>query len=248
MRPETMEKALEFVQDEPNTLYLQNRNEGGSSKKDWQQPSSSSNFKLPLNNFTPKMTPFNTQFKPPNFNMPGPSRPFTMQSPPRPGWQPNQFNNQLQQPRGLTRTQQMMRAPIPNYNPQSNVFRLPNRPQQQPSFQPGNSAPQPMSGVSHFVPKPLPPSGHDWRKFGNPSPSNYFKTRDANFYEYNDSCDYFNYDDNYYTDDQYYYQQYPEDYYNYVQYEKPTEIQELEQSPANNEQNFQVESKSEKPI
>lgn len=42
MRPETMEKALEFVQDELNTLYLQNRNEGGSSKKDWQQPSSSS--------------------------------------------------------------------------------------------------------------------------------------------------------------------------------------------------------------
>lgn len=50
-----------------------------------------------------------------------------------------------------------------------------------------------MSGVSHYVVKERPPlgqlSGHDWRKQGNPPPSNYFKTREMNVNEcasYND--------------------------------------------------------------
>ncbi|XP_061385253.1 LOW QUALITY PROTEIN: uncharacterized protein LOC133320633 [Danaus plexippus] len=54
--------------------------------------------------------------------------------------------------------------------------KLPNSPQQpQQPFKP-----RPMSGVSHFIPRNLPPTGHDWRKFGNPPPSNYFKTHHMN--------------------------------------------------------------------
>lgn len=49
-----------------------------------------------------------------------------------------------------------------------------------------------MSGVSHFATKPLPPSGHDWRKFGNPPPSNYFKTRDVNVNDCVTYDDYYN--------------------------------------------------------
>lgn len=39
--------------------------------------------------------------------------------------------------------------------------------------------------ISHYVTRQLPQNpaltGHDWRKFGNPNPSNYFKTREMNY-------------------------------------------------------------------
>lgn len=59
-----------------------------------------------------------------------------------------------------------------------------------------------MSGVSHYVTKTLPPSrpgisGHDWRKSGNPPPTNYFKTREMNF----NDCLNEPYFDEYYTTD-----------------------------------------------
>lgn len=255
MRPESMEKALEFVQDELNTLYLQQRAEGNSNRKDWQQQtlfSSNHNSKLPHNNLLPKLPSFKEQY----FNMPGPSRPFPVQGQSNQGWRPN-FPPQIQH-RGFNRTQQMMRAPPPNYNPQNNGFKLLNKPQQpSPQFKPAynNNTPRPMSGVSHFVPKPLPPSGHDWRKFGNPPSNNYFKTRDVNFGDFSDPHDYndfYNYDYNNYSDYDYCnYDQHAEYYTDYDQYysEEPTvtAAPELSETPNINDENFQTTLKLEKP-
>lgn len=253
MRPETMEKALEFVQEELNTLYLQQRNEG-PSRKEWVQPSSfNQNYNLPLNNFAQKLPVFNMSgpSRPQVLNIPGPPRQQPMPFRPTQGWKPNNMPS-MQPPRGPSRTQQMFRAPPPNYNPQSHVFRIPNRPQQQSSFNSG--APRPMSGVSHFVPKPLPPSGHDWRKFGNPPPSNYFKTREINFndfeYDYQPyyECDYNQFE--YYQDDTYNnYEQYADCYYNYEQAqasETPI-VEEIDQTAVQpGEENFQQVPKSDK--
>lgn len=248
MRPETMEKALEFVQEELNTLYMQQRSEGGLSKKDWQQPiASSPNFNLPLNTFVPR--PTNALAMKPMFSMPGPSRQYPPQPQPSQGWRPNPAHNMhMQPPRGPTRTQQMMRAPPPNYNAQNNAFRMPFRPQPQQSNNFG--APRPMSGVSHFVPKQLPFTGHDWRKFGNPPPSNYFKTREVNFNE----CDY-GYDNDYYSyyDDPNYYFDYYQDYdscepdyscYEQSSYPEPPRVEEVAQT---HDENFHKEPKSERP-
>lgn len=94
------------------------------------------------------------------------------------------------QPRMPTNTQRMFAAPPPNYNPRSNIFRLPprNNPPQ---------GPQPMSGVQRFIPRQLP--------LNNNSQSNYFKPREMNINEcatYDDS--YYGYcyepEYNYYTD------------------------------------------------
>jgi hypothetical protein len=129
MRPESMEKALEFVQEELNTLYLQERNEG-PSRKEWGQPSNN-RYNLPLNNFAQKLPSFNMPgpSRPHVFNIPGPARQQAMPVQHTQGWKPNVMH-QMQHPRGLTRTQQIFRTPPPNYSPQSNVFRLTNRPQQ----------------------------------------------------------------------------------------------------------------------
>lgn len=111
-----------------------------------------------------------------------------------------------------TRTQQMFGARPPNYNPQSGAFRMPPRPHF--NSNPNTHAPRPMSGVSHFTPRVLPPSGHDWTKHGNPPPTNYFKTRDVNVNEcisYDDYCNY-QYDDSYNTDSYY---TVPDSYNNY---------------------------------
>lgn len=174
MRPETIEKALEFVHEEVNTLYLQRRNDNFSEKKNIPphgqigQP-----FKFPN-------TQVSSSPRPPTFNTPGPSR----QLPQRvPIWRPPQ-NLQY---RGPSRTQQVFGAQLPNYRPSTNVFKL----------APRNSVPdaintvKPMSGVSHYVSKPMPVRGHDWSKFGNPPPTNYFRSREANFnYFYNEpTCD-----------------------------------------------------------
>ncbi|KAL4717654.1 hypothetical protein ACJJTC_000803 [Scirpophaga incertulas] len=116
MRPETMEKALEYVQDELNTLYLQSRNENGPChKKEWPPQSlSNQNFNLPLNNFVPKLSNAPTFPRQPLFNIPSTSRqPIQHHSQ---GWRPNNMPNN-NSPRGFTRTQQMFRAPPPNYNP-----------------------------------------------------------------------------------------------------------------------------------
>lgn len=224
MRPETIEKALEFVQDELNVIYLQQRN---NLATDQRKPSSSSAPHNSYQQFTqPKFPPMNNNFNPPKFS-PGPS------------WQkPNfnpQFNNHQRTPMQPTRTQQMFRAPLPNYN---SGFRIPNRNPPQ-----NNSGPKPMSGVSHFVTKPLPPRipGHDWQKFGNPPPSNYFRSRELNFnefcdyndYEYgndgNDSANYNYYNTDYDYND--YYGQYVNDDYDNNQYCEQQDLPPIENSP-----------------
>lgn len=203
MRPDTIEKALEFVHEEINTMYLQQRNDHLPERRPVQSTSSfnPSTYQIkPFNLHTPQPVTFSAPF-----NQPGPSKSFYQPQPPRPmqAWRPQvPFN------RGPTRTQQMLSAPPPNHRPQSNVFRLP---QQRPSYTPINNGPKPMSGVSHFVPKPMPrPStGHDWTQQGNPPPSNYFKTREMNVNEV-DFYDYYEYPDYAYND--YYDQFYPVPY------------------------------------
>lgn len=248
MRPETIEKALEFVQEETNTIYLQNRNQRLPDRKPSNYsgpmtlPNFASGFKMPYQPFSMPAP------RPITYGMPGPSRPyFTQQSAPQ--WKPNYF-----QPRqfGPTRTQQIFRALPNNYNPQHNNFQIPPRPQQAPQ----QAFPRPMSGVSHFVSKPLPPTntltGHDWSKFGNPPPTNYFKTREVNLNDCYSDSDY--YVDNYDTNC---------DYYDYSEYYLPygydpsiqecTDYQPITQTVTNDvtdanvtDQDFQKVAKSDK--
>lgn len=172
MRPESIEKALEFVQEELNIMYLQQRNDA---------PKAQTAQNTPKILYKPPMmpaVPFNSLNvpRPPVPNWPAPVGQRGYQTQPQ-AFKfniPNQHQNRMP-----TRTQQMFRAPLPNYNPPSNVFRLQPR-----TNQPQNSGPKPMSGVQHFVPKPLPMMpGHDWQRNGNPPPNNYFKTRELNLSE-----------------------------------------------------------------
>nr|WPN07708.1 ORF1 [Ectropis grisescens TED virus] len=229
MRPDTIEQALKFTHEEVNTLYMQQRNEQFTEKK--MQVSASS---IPLQ-------PLRRLDMPPPLHAPGPYRP-TFAQPQRmlPAWRP-----QGPQFKGPTRTQQMFAAQPPNYRPQSNLFKLPQR----------NT---PMSGVSHYVTKPFPAPArqlHDWSKHGNPPPSNYFKTREMNFNEfydqqlYNDpqtSYDYYDFDDqDYYdhTDYPYVYaQEHPE--YNMESY--AVEVNEPEPNSAAQEQDFSKTKKLDK--
>lgn len=200
MRPETIEKALEYVQEEANVMYLQER----------------SDFPKPPNNH--KM--FNTNphhpssWRPQHFTPPIPNSPAPVGMRPPPP-QPFKFNPQPNHPfqnRVPNRTQQMFRALPQSYNPNSNLFRL-----QAKNNVPQNLGPKPMSGVQHFTPKPML-SGHDWRRSGNPPPNNYFKSREMNVNE----CA--AYDDSYNTDG-YCYE--PEYYYNdYSDYYSPYGILE----------------------
>ena len=109
-----------------------------------------------------------------------------------------------------------------------------------------------MSGVSHFVPKPLPSTGHDWRTAGNPPPSNYFRTREVNNYDvafdpyYDLACAMYNQDYDAYHE-------YLDFYTNYGQYEAPI-VEELKPNAdeTGNEnrkpdENFPEVPKSEKP-
>lgn len=242
MRPETIEKALEYVQEELNIMYLQQRND--PPKNNTQNTSKATSHNIVLN------TPSAMRPVP---NWPVPVEPRYYQPQPQgfrfnsPNAQPQAFKFNSQQNRFPSRTQQMFRAPPPNYNPQSNVFRLPPRPNPQQNFNV-----KPMSGVQHFTPKPMI-SGHDWRKSGNPPPTNYFKSREVNlneFYspDYSYYTDYPDYD--YYTD--------PNDYFNPYDYTaNPTYcndsydneiVSELESQPGpsceTQPQDFQLDKKS----
>lgn len=188
MRPETIEKALEYVQEEVNVMYLQNRNESLSDRK---HPHYQPIIKMSPIHSVPSVPPM-PMAQPHKFANPLPNwqqRPGTV-----PLWKPNnnyshpQFSAPQRMVNMPTRTQQMFRAPPPNYNPHSNVFRM--QPRNPNNFGANHSAaPKPMSGVVPYVPKPLPPSGHDWTRHGNPPPNNYFKSRETNFndcYGYDD--------------------------------------------------------------
>lgn len=242
MRPVTIEKALEYVQEELNIMYLQSRNE------------------TPKNQMTPKVNPIPHQipvtpprpfnFQPPGLNWPVPMGHRPMRPSPQPFKLPEQ--NQYRMP---SNTQRMFAAQPPNYNPRSNVFRLPPR-----SNPPQPQGPQPMSGIQRFTPKPLPHTkmitGHDWSKYGNPQPTNYFKTRDLNMNEcaaYHDS--YYGYcqpESDYYTD--YSDSGFAPDFtYEPTYYETTTEHQlpdeyQPQAGPSHEEQDFQEVSNSLKRI
>jgi hypothetical protein len=248
MRPDSIEKALEYVQEELNIQYLQQRNES--------VPRHHIAFRTPPAQPTGFLMskPFN--YNVPNINSQAAQRFIPPPPPQRSSMQPQPFRfnppvNTHAQPH-MSRTQQIFSTPPPRYNPQSNTFRLPPRPQ--PQYQ---QPPKPMSGVQHYVPKVLPPtlSGHDWRRSGNPAPNNYFKSREVNFNE----CAY---DSPYYTD--YYYDSEPyndlTDYYNHdysydhdnrVQYYEPTdntavEIDNEHRESSSTEQDFQQSRPSDK--
>lgn len=243
MRPETIEKALEYVQEELNILYQQQRTDN--------QPRPQVGFRPP-----PAMPTGFSVPKPVNFNAPihslanQPMQRFTPQPPAQryvqPQSQPFKFNNNFQQ-RMPSRTQQMFGAPPPRYNPQSNNFRLP------PRNQPQLSNPRPMSGVQHFIPKALPPtlSGHDWRRFGNPPPNNYFKSREINLNEcayYDDSYYQDYYDTDYYNDvSDYNYYDTTYDYDDRVQFYEPTTSAESNDEPQASCSNSNTESDFQKP-
>lgn len=188
MRPPTIEKALEYVQEELNILYLQTRNDHLPEKKSWQ---------IPLKSIEPQ-----TQSqKPFTFNMPGPSRPASL---PVQNYKMNYSQKTRQFP---SRTQQMFAAPPPNYNPHSHMFRLPPQNISQQNL----NSPKPMSGVSHFVSKNLPPTNQHGFRYGTQS-----KQREMNFNECSD--DYDNYDYNYYDN-----QTDCTDHYNYEHCQSPVE-------------------------
>lgn len=233
MRPETIEKALEFVHEEHNIIYMQNRNQ-----------------RLPDKRMFPMHTPNFSDNAPKaiSYGLSGPSR-HQYSAPTPPQWKPNFY-----QPRnfGPTRTQQIFRAAPPNYNPNQG-FRTPVR-----NPVPQNQQPRPMSGVSHYATRNLPPTsflrGHDWTKSGNPPPSNYFKTREVNF---NDCLGYEDPHDNYY--DYYYpeyyacddYDQYPEYYCTDYEPQPRNQLTEAVNDTTDKNcpqvQDFQEHQKSEKP-
>ncbi|CAH2108866.1 unnamed protein product [Euphydryas editha] len=110
MRPETIEKALEFVQDELNVMYLQHRNESVTDRRSSSltQPRPKKPY-LGYSNLN--------MFKNYNLSSPGPSwqRPIPAPVHSFQPWRPNFSFNQAPQ-RNLnqpTRTQQMFRAPPP---------------------------------------------------------------------------------------------------------------------------------------
>lgn len=244
MRPETIEKALEFVHEESNTIYIQNRNQNLPDRKPTNYsvpmslPNFTSGFKVPFQPYSmpaPRPITYGTQ---------GPSRPQLMPQYPQ-QWKSNNF-----QPRQFapTRTQQIFRAPPANYNPQNNAFQMQPRPQQYP---------RPMSGVSHYVTRTLPPvnalTGHDWRKSGNPPPTNYFKTREVNFNDcYNDLESYTDHYETYYDNSDYSeYQYWPYEcdpsIQEFVEYPQPLQTETDDATVANNtEQDFQKATRSDK--
>lgn len=214
MRPDTIEKALEYVQEELNVIYLQERS-------DFQKPSSSNK---PDNHSSQPVSYMPSRF--PNLPGPIPNWPSPVglrpnQTPPQPfKFNPN-MNQQQPQYRMPTRTQQMFRAMPQSYNAQGNVFRLPPR-----NIPPQNLGPKPMSGVQHFTPKPML-SGHDWRKSGNPPPNSYFKTREMNMNE----CA--SYDESYYPAEYCYEPEYYSNDFNYSNYDSYAAL-ECNYEPINN--------------
>lgn len=243
MRPDTIEKALEFVHEEMNTLYLQQRNDRAPDRKPQSQHQVSLKFSYgykPPVQMTPTM-PRSFNLPPPKpIAMPEPSRPFMSQAQQSvPIWK-----NQSPQYLGPSRTQQMFSSPPPNYRPQTQNFKMPGpRPT-------ASNVPQPMSGVSHYVPKPFTPRApHDWSKSGNLPLSNYFKSRELNYNNFDDRSH--NYYGDCYIDNDYYPQEYFEypDYVREYAYEQPQctdsfTIEEVENAPSAENEDIQKAPKS----
>jgi hypothetical protein len=147
MRPDSLEKALEFAQEELNILYLKNKNAQHKTFKDPQQLQTHLNYK-PFNpqfnsQLIPRFNPFMNEVRPTNnFNNRMPNA-FKINSPQQPP-----MSAPYEQ--GPSMTQQRMRA-LPRSN-MTTGFRIPPRQNyQQNSY-------VPMSGISHPVAKILPPT------------------------------------------------------------------------------------------
>lgn len=181
MRPDSVEKALEFVQEELNVLYLQNRQEPITDKKSNVITTKTLPMAASTDNASPMSRTFNARA--------GPIASYQPLQTWRPNFQVNRpipFGNAYGMPSHsqqmyrapISHTQQMFRAAPPNYNRFNNNFQV------QPRIIPQNSGPKPMSGISHYIAKERPSFGpsttHDWRNSGNPPPSNYFKTKEMN--------------------------------------------------------------------
>lgn len=252
MRPDSIEKALEFVQEELNATYMQNRNESFNERK----------------HTTPKsIQALPTVFSPPPKAFNFPTATFMPSTQKQILHQPQQQQqlqssrlNQVSAPfhQQPTRTQQIFRALPPNYNPNSNAFRLPPRNQNQ--FQ------RPMSGIVNYIPKQLPPTNFNSRllapqQINRQQASNF--PREMNFHEsYFQDYDY-NDDPEYYCDPEFYYYNpthftdYPEHSYdmntiNAQQYNETDLVRNTdsdEQSYSTNEpiSDFQKAPKSKKP-
>lgn len=156
MRPETLEKALEYAQEELNVLYLQNKNTQPVNLK--RHALSYPQSQHPFN-----FSPFNgwqANPAPKQFNLaPTPSYPTNQMIRPNFNYNPaqtvtnNRFPSSQLPNNQVSRTQQMMRA-LPRSN-MTTGFRIPPRPQPQ---QPAVNYPRPMSGISYPVARPLPPT------------------------------------------------------------------------------------------
>lgn len=195
MRPDSIEKALEFVHEETNTLYLQRRNQ---EKSMHQPPRFSNNFMSQRTDRRPQPNPI--------FNTPGTFRQNTMNEPQRFPQAPNRsFHTQrFNQPtQGPSRTQQIFKA-LPRSN-MSTGFRIPPRPQY-------NNYPRPMSGVSHPVARSLPQHNMDI----NLNDINYdydYHNNYSNDSNYDLQNDYSNDYQNYYDENMYYpYDEQPDPY------------------------------------
>lgn len=237
MRPDSIEKALEFVQEELNVMYVQQRSE---------HPKAPQNHRVTI---PPMPTPSVGYVPPRPINIPqAPAWPAPIASQPPPPVQPFRFNNQNNprpqaQNRMPSRTQQMFRALPPNYNPRSNVFRLPPRDNSQ-----FNTAPRPMSGVQSFTPRVLPNLNQNFSQshelnmnacapYTEPYYSGYYAESDYICYEpyYAHYSDFNEYDNaGHYSE------------LNSIDYQ-PTEEVPPQHASTSDDVNFQIDSKSPKP-
>lgn len=178
MRPDSLEKALEFVQEELNVMYIQQRGDPAKVQQPNRvtMPPPNAGF-LPPRPFNPPQVP----------NWPAPFSQRPVHQPP----QPFRFNPMQTQPQNRmpTRTQQMFGARPPNYNPQSNVFRLPPR-----NNHPNSSTPRPMSGVQAYTPRILPQANQS-----------FYRPREMHMNECSPYTGDLYYDNNYYVQPEYYY-------------------------------------------
>ena len=197
MRPNSLEQALEYAQEEINVVYLQQKN-----------------------NQIPRTVKQETGPKPFDFHV---SKPTNLMYPPfsQNSWQPMRqtqpfqrpFQHDNAQPYRASRTQQMMRA-LPRSDMSTGfkiqprpIYQVPNRPtypQQNMTMHQSQSRPTPMSGISQPVARTLYPSQgvRDWRTHGNPPPSNYFKTKEMHMHDF--QPDFYPYDFAYYDPTNYY--------------------------------------------
>lgn len=173
MRPPTLEKALEFAQEELNIIYLQNKNSTAATNS---ARLHNLNNSKSFNNVPFKFTNEHSNFVPMQQN----------------------FNYRTLH-QGPSKTQQAFRA-LPRSN-MSTGFKIPPRQQQHQQLQHRQFAqlgPQPMSGISYPRARTLPPTQrHDWNRHNNQHPTN--NHREVNFNEHDD----FYYDNDNYENDNY---------------------------------------------